>query len=159
MRKLPVPLSQSELLVKAEELARKVRAAADIEDEKKAANSDFKTRLEELDMAINELSEIVATKSEQRQVECALYENYGSATMELVRVDTGELIETRPMTEAERQAHLFTPRDEQRADAVVVDAIDRLRRAVPSASEITLSAPGREPVTLKGKGEEEPAQS
>lgn len=144
--KLPVVLSERELAARAAELAREVRKGKEVEDEKKTTMADFKARTEAIDMKVRELSEIVDTKQEDRSVECIVDPDYAAGTMVTVRRDTGEVVQSRPMTQDERQIHLFGPR------GVTETARDIIDRAIPEGATMTVSTPGGEPVTLTREG-------
>jgi hypothetical protein len=102
-RSLPVPLTDDELKLRADQLATRVKDKNAIEFEKKAANDGFKTRLQNVDGDLQELSTSVKTRQEHRPVECYWTENLKLYTMELLRSDTQQCVDTRPMTHAERQ--------------------------------------------------------
>lgn len=144
--KLPVLLSESELAARSAELARKVREAKEVEDEKKTSMSEFKAKAEGIDMKVRELAEIVDTKQEDRAVECIVNPDYAAGTMVTVRRDTGEVVQSRPMTQDERQIHLFGPR------GVTETARDIIDRAIPEGATMTVQTPGGEPVTLTREG-------
>lgn len=102
-RSLPVPLTDDELKLRADQLATRVKDKNAIETEKKAANDGFKTRLTDAEDDIQKLSTTVKTKQEHRPVECSWVENLKGYTMELRRSDTGQVVDSRPMSHDERQ--------------------------------------------------------
>ena len=104
VRFLPVTLSKDELAIKADELARGFERLKTLEAEKKDANADFKMRIEIQKSEVARLSGVVSSKSEMREVECRTRKNYELGVVETVRVDTDEVVETRAMDVAERQA-------------------------------------------------------
>lgn len=116
-RQLPVRLTQGELEERGWSLseANKIRRRIDVE--KADANDTFKTRIKTADEEIYRLSEIVHSKSEYRPVLCHEARDYKRGVIEIVRRDSGEIIETRVMTEAERQRELsMISEDEEQQD-------------------------------------------
>ena len=116
-RSLPVPLTDDELKLRADQLATKVKDKAAIEIEKKCANDGFKTRLQDVEGDIQELSTTVKAKQEYRPVECSWVENLKGYTMELRRSDTGTVVDTRPMSHDERQKSFRFANGQKRAVA------------------------------------------
>lgn len=88
------------------------RAAAMIADrdqkeaDMKAAQKHAKSIIEEIDAELRRLSGEVRTRSTYRSVECERQYLYGSGTYREVRLDTGDVIYERQMTEAEMQREL-----------------------------------------------------
>ena len=119
--KLPVKMTDDEVKARAHEAAELVLeldlAKADEADRKKA----WKAAHESKERYLRDLSESVRTRTEQRLVEVDEVPCVGRATMEVYRRDTGELVLSRPMTEAEMrsaaQANLWdSPKAAARAD-------------------------------------------
>jgi hypothetical protein len=94
-RWLPVPLTDDELLLRGNELARAL-------EEKSELESEIGTRNER----ILKLRGSIRSKREQREVLCEWSRNDERMVMELHRQDSGEVIESRPMTAEERQEKL-----------------------------------------------------
>ena len=103
---LPVELSDDELKVKTAELTTALNKKKQIEGEKKASASMFKTQLEDIENDITSLTSTVHEKKERRPVKCHIRFNYERSLVETVRNDLGEIVETRSMTIAERQQKL-----------------------------------------------------
>jgi hypothetical protein len=112
---LPVVLTNRELRVRADELAKTVDHVKHIKAEKKANATKFKTQIEEAEGKIGDLATVVKERKELRPVEVVWEANYERSTMELVRLDTGEAIQVRSMTDKERQRQLF-PVEERTED-------------------------------------------
>lgn len=104
-QKLPTALSQDELLVYAMELANTVQAMGAEVEEQKNLKDQMKAKLSELQARQTRISIVVATGKEYRDVEIQLrMEDHG--LIQEVRTDTGEVIQTRPPTDQERQLAL-----------------------------------------------------
>lgn len=104
---LPVKLTLDETKLRSEALGKAIQEHADIEAEKDASNKRFKERLESLDLDISRLGRICREGRELRHVPVTDHKDYDRGTVETVRLDTGEVVGSRPMNEDERQAGLF----------------------------------------------------
>ena len=103
MRELPIALSEKEILARGELLAKEVQVRERVDTERKEAAAGFRERLDKHDAEIERLAEEVESGAETQDVECALYEDGDRMLMQWVRLDTGEVIEERPMSAEERQ--------------------------------------------------------
>lgn len=104
---LPVKLTRDELILKAKELSALYVKIQEAEDAKKAAASAHADEIKKMNYELNQLVRMVNTGNEYRQVECSERKNFSVAIIETWRDDLGTMVETRPMTESERQAELF----------------------------------------------------
>ena len=104
---LPCKLSDEELGEKAKEIADVYTEIDALEDEKKVRASEYTEKINERSRAMAELIEQVKTRSAPRPVECITRANDRLGEVDEVRTDTGEVIETRPMGEDERQRDMF----------------------------------------------------
>jgi DNA polymerase II small subunit/DNA polymerase delta subunit B len=105
-RDLPVRLTREELEARGQMLALKVDERAEIEVEAKAEAAEYKAQMGDTDKEIRRLSRIVRDKSEPRPVECFEHLNFAGNEVQIVRRDTGEVVDTRAMTDADRQRNL-----------------------------------------------------
>jgi hypothetical protein len=90
-------------------------AIADIEtltQEKVDFMADLKGRHKDAQAKVKLLAEKIRTGSEVRLVECRLEKDFLANAVRIYRLDTGELVEERPMTQEERQLHLNIPEPE-----------------------------------------------
>lgn len=106
-RTLPVKLTEDERLARAKDAAAKVAEYAAIESQKKALTSELTAKMKELRSETQILSRAVQSGIEHQPVEVVERRNEDRYTIELVRMDTMEVVESRAMTPAERQAELF----------------------------------------------------
>ncbi|MGH9341468.1 MAG: hypothetical protein ACRD1R_18245 [Acidobacteriota bacterium] len=124
-RILPVELSDDDVALRAEKMACYVEERDDellnieeLKEQTKVAVKTMESAVAKFDKQISELAEIVRTHHEKQEVECEWdrNENVDPPLMELLRLDTREVVESRPMTAQERQRGLFglspTPRGE-----------------------------------------------
>jgi hypothetical protein len=105
-RNLSCDLSEKEIAVYSQELARVTGEQFEIENEKKESMSTFTARLNKCVADRNVLARKVITKKEDRQVECDLDFDYTKGMVYTVRMDTGVTIDQRKLTDDERQQRL-----------------------------------------------------
>ena len=103
---LAVVLTTSEKVDFGHRLAVLHHEYSDVELNKKAAADRFKEELEALDGRIGYLSRVVRNGEEHRDVECRWRYLFETSTKELIRMDTGEIVETVAITAEERQLML-----------------------------------------------------
>lgn len=106
-RVLPVRLTGDELLDRGASLAAVIQ---DIDSEERRQNdqkAQMKARLAELDARRTQLAIVIGRKEEDRDVEVQVFNDYDKGTVEVVRVDTGEAVSRRRMTDEERQQRLL----------------------------------------------------
>lgn len=72
-----------------------------LEDEKKAVASDYKSRIEQTQGTIRRNSATYRQGWELRETECSEIHDYERAEFRIVRLDTGEFVKCRPMTQDE----------------------------------------------------------
>jgi hypothetical protein len=108
-RSLPCTLTDAEVLERSAELAEVVTDYAEIEGEKSAHAKHFKERLDGLRSRERALAREISSRSVERDVECVIRQDPIRGCVETMRLDTGELIEDRPMTAEERQLAMDLP--------------------------------------------------
>jgi len=101
IRKLPIHLTDDERNTRARHAASLLHERALIEEQKRETVADFADRIKELTAEINAASTAARTGIEEREVEVSPKPNNERFVMEFYRDDTGDLVETRPMTEDE----------------------------------------------------------
>jgi hypothetical protein len=99
-------LSKEELAAKGVELAEIRQKIREVEAEKKARMSAFKTELDGLEEESKELDMALTVGSEDRPVKCRIEHLFSLNTVRKTRLDTNEVYSESPMTAAERQAEL-----------------------------------------------------
>ncbi len=104
---LPVKLTEVELADCSYRLAENIGALESIETERKADNDHWNAKAKAVKPVIERLAKMVRERQELRQVEVRELLDGPAKTAKTIRVDTGEVIRTREMTEAERQRSLF----------------------------------------------------
>jgi len=105
-RLLPCVLTETEKMERGRQLADLEYAKAEIERAKKTANDRFKDELTATELAIEKTTVIVRAGEENRDVECEWRKNWDVMIKSLIRLDTGEIVETAAIREEERQRDL-----------------------------------------------------
>jgi hypothetical protein len=101
-----VLLTDDELLDRGKKLAQAVAETNQAERDKAAYNSQIKSRLDIANGLTQKFRGIVAEGAEYRPVVCHRVYDYTARTVSVVRDDTGETVEYRPMEAHELQRHL-----------------------------------------------------
>lgn len=117
-RELPVKLTDAELRERAKELGAAIEDHAIAERQKKAAADDFKMQLEALDTKISNLGHIVTRGEEYRPVAITTRKDFERSKVETIRLDTNEVVDSRPMTLDEKQSGLFDDEESQEIEDV-----------------------------------------
>lgn len=104
-RTLPVKLTTSEILQHGRDMAKGRRDYAALDEQRKSVADDFKSRLAAADMTTERHARAVETGEEPRQVECA--DELIGNVVRAIRLDTGEILSSRPATAADKQVDLL----------------------------------------------------
>ncbi len=112
--RLPVALEKDEVLARGKELARlkdeHTKANDDLDQAStawKATKEQIQGRIDDADEQMRRVARVIRSGHEDRDVEVIDEPNYKTGVMASVRLDTGELVGSRGLTEAERQRSLF----------------------------------------------------
>lgn len=113
-RNLYVPLTEDEVRLRSQEMATAERILAEAEADENNQAEAWKARKKALETTTSDaraklsiVGRIVREKRELRAVEIVEERNHTLKTVDTIRTDTGEIIETRGMTESEMQRSLF----------------------------------------------------
>jgi len=107
-RMLSVKLTDVELLERGHRVAELWHEIRSEEDAKKQAAAESKRKLDALEEESYQLARQISSRSENRPVEVRRDIDYGRGVEEVMRLDTGEIVETRVLTPAERQVELLS---------------------------------------------------
>lgn len=102
--RLPVKLTQAEILDRASTLAREMRDRRVAAEAADSARKKAKDDLERRDLRIEELSRVVGDGSEDREVDTHEEPDTVRLVVRVIRDDTYELVHERSMTDAEVRA-------------------------------------------------------
>ncbi len=126
IRSLPCKLNHDEVHAYGKKLASVEEDVRREEGDQKQQKEDMKARLGALESLRSSLAMKVRREEEFREVECRWSANDALRTAELMRGDTGEIVETRSLTVEEMQPKL--PAIEKVLDPVVqVEAHEETR--------------------------------
>jgi hypothetical protein len=109
-RKLPVKLTEDEITQRGRGMAKFESDRIKLMESKKAAAADFKAKIDLCGESLSKLSRAIETGEEDRDVECEWNKDFVRKVADLVRMDTGEVVETRPLDADELQEKLFPKR-------------------------------------------------
>lgn len=101
IRRLPIQLTDAERNVKARHAASLVHERTMLEEQKKETAAEYAERIKDLSTKITAAVEAARTGIEERDVEVNPKPNNEAFVVEFYRDDTGELVESRPMTDEE----------------------------------------------------------
>lgn len=105
---LPCKLSEEEVLKYGRDLGRAYADKSRVETELDGIKAEYKGRVKEQDALIEKLSARVHSGIETRDVACMEVKNWTEGTVEVRRLDTNEIVESRPMREDEKQMEIAT---------------------------------------------------
>ena len=103
-QELLVPLTRDELLLKAQELSTALFDLETLKERHKGEKAEQKDAEGKTEKHLKELARTIRSKSELRPIEVYDQPNGALATVETIRMDTGAVAWTRPMTTTERDA-------------------------------------------------------
>ena len=106
-RRLLCKLDDQDILIRGQQLANAEKEYADIEAEKKTANQHFKDSMDAIGGRIYTLSAAIRDREEIRDVEVIVQDDNLMLKHRVVRLDTGEIVESYDFTEKERQGTLI----------------------------------------------------
>lgn len=108
-RMLECPLDRDQLLQRGQALSECLQMIKGIKDEKKQMNNQFKKRMEKIEITARLLASEIRTQHERRAVEISTVKDYMRKCEETIRLDTGEVIDTRALTLQELQLEFDKP--------------------------------------------------
>lgn len=97
-----------ELAEKRDELSTVILGAVEVEKRKAGAAKEFKEMLDALYSRAGILAQQIKNRGENRETDCIVELHKPAEGMKTtIRLDTGEIVVTEPMTEEEKQEQLF----------------------------------------------------
>lgn len=105
-RNLKVSLKPEEVAERADRAAQLLESRDHEESEFKAHGTHVRGRIAQMESEMRHLSGEVRTKCTYREVECERRFLYDTGVVQEVRIDTGEVLSERPMTDREKQRDL-----------------------------------------------------
>lgn len=101
---LPVQLTQDEIRQYGKELAQRVVKVIQTEEELSAHSAEVKAQIKTGVADVRRLARIIASGTEQRNVECTIKKLLGENAYRVTRNDTEEVVFERGLTEEEQVA-------------------------------------------------------
>ena len=109
-RTLERPLTDEEKLKIGDEMATAMELAGQLEAKKKAIDDELKADIGKHWEKAGTLASALRKGRREAMIECETRRDYKAGTVEVVRLDTGDVVEPlRAMTAAERQVSLYGP--------------------------------------------------
>lgn len=106
MRDLPVALTREDLAAVAVKIGRLSKQRGEMVSQMKQIQSQWKDRIAGVDAQIHDLAQRAEEGVEPRPIECRELLDYRRGEASVVRIDTGEVLEVRPLAAEERQPSL-----------------------------------------------------
>lgn len=113
---LPVMLNETEQHERSQEMSTKFIELVDMKATHASRKKAMADAEKALDYELSNLARIVKQGKELRPVECRIVPNVERSTMDTVRLDTGEVVESRPMTRTEYEEAMQVPLFQDTAD-------------------------------------------
>ena len=110
---LPVSLDKAEVESRALKLAETCAKRTEVEGARKKAMGDFNQKIKAANEEIERLVESIQNGFQEEDVECDFRKNTESGMMETVRLDTMEVIDTRPLEGNELNENMFDGEGEE----------------------------------------------
>jgi len=105
---LSCPLTDAEVRQRMERIVAVLNEIDVVTDEKYRANAVFKDHLKKLELELGELGCEALTKTTVRPVEVRQESSVAEGLVRIIRQDTLETVQVRPMTTEERQGQLLS---------------------------------------------------
>jgi hypothetical protein len=148
LEKLPCILSASERARKADELAREVSHHGALELEKSLTAKALGEKLKESDRKIRDLAESIRNGSELREVKCTTVKDFEHNVVHTRRLDTKEIVSSRPMQAGERQQEMFAKPSKQLPLSEKFDELGKpeVEAGAPNGGELREGPADEEPL-------------
>jgi hypothetical protein len=105
-KELPCKLTEEETLIISKELAKLQEDGVGLAERKKDVVADFNSRLETVKAESLRISRMINNGYEYRPTDCVWKFDWTNGQKDLVRKDTSEVVQTKRVTEEERQGNL-----------------------------------------------------
>lgn len=103
---LPCKLTEVEKVTRGRELTSRMEDRDQVQMLADEAKAEFKSQIQGHEAVIDQLKRIVLDGSERREIECMYHKDFENNTVLTIRTDTGEEVDSRRMTQEERQEML-----------------------------------------------------
>ena len=106
-KQLPVEMTADQLVIKGRQLADLNAQVRDIRLEKQAKTAEYNGLLKALEQEIQTATTVIRKGTVDKDVKCEERVDPDRGVVELIRLDTGEVVEMREATHADLQRELF----------------------------------------------------
>lgn len=103
---LPVQLTEDEIASRGEKLAALFQLLEQLKSDRSDEMQEWKKRIDDKQAEAHQLAIVITGGWEDRPVSTCTTFDYKRLTVTTTRTDTGEILNSRPMTEEERQREL-----------------------------------------------------
>jgi hypothetical protein len=125
MMDLPVRISEEESIKCGHQMVREIRKREALDEERREANAQFRQRREAIDAREKELAESFENHTKKAPVKVEEHLIVETNEVKIIRIDTGEVVETKTADAQDRQETLFGESDEPDENARQARAADR----------------------------------
>lgn len=147
---LKCDLTDTEIADTARDLARANAQKTSIETAKKEVDSQLKADIAAQDSIIGRLSALINTGHEYRNIDCRVeLDTPESGRKRVVRLDTGEIVSEKPMTDADRQMVIDLQTEAEAAEVMTAAEVEAEGATVAPAATM-----GGTHQRKRGKGKE-----
>lgn len=116
---LPCKLTHEEQRIKGLELAEQDHTLFLKQEERKKVVDGFKTEIEIIESNMTAMARVLRQGFEMRPIECREIYDYNVGIVQMVRLDTGEVVWDRQMNDDERQMTFTSEEDEVSLDTAL----------------------------------------
>lgn len=109
IRSLPVPLTEREIRTKAGAMARLLQKADNLDQKAKDVGASIRAEAREARADATEFRTQIIQESENRPVRCVERLDAKRNVVDIIREDTGEVVDTRPAQPGDRQLSMVPP--------------------------------------------------
>lgn len=148
IRKVKHKLTNDEKHLYGVALAESIQGKKELEDEKKASNSEFKALLDDVQKVINEKSATINSGHEFRDVECKVEKDYSAGKKIFTDIHTGDVVAEETLSNDEMQTSLSDEFEKVEKSEAMVEAQKRTQGKTPTEEK-------EAPKPKKGKAKKE----
>lgn len=134
-RVMTVQLSDQEIVNAAREIAAQIRQLERLKFEKKANAKNYDGMIASVEEEIGSLRDKITTGKWETEVTCAEVPNYDTREMLVIRTDTDEIIERRPMSAEEAQTDICEVEGAEGDQEQTQEEIPEMPPSVPMPEE------------------------
>ena len=148
IRELSCGLTRDQLDIYRDQLADQTARKIELEAEKSRLSKDYGARIAEMETSNAVISRKISNRSEMRPVECRWSFNWQLGLKYLTRIDTGEVIDTKVITESDSQLYfdLGDDADTAKAEPRDITPVEQIAgTAAPLQIEGTVEPDAAEP--------------